>query len=195
MSLLYPKLQWRWLPRLLGYSLLGALIAGFYGILHDQITYTISPEYFTRLKFHQFAYADFGLPRRVFVGEVGLLATWWVGFIAGWFLARATLNHRPEEALAKWCFQGFAILFAGAVAGGIGGLTLDWLQGADADLSAWRYFSETLGVTDLRHFAQVGFIHSGGYLGALVGLVIAWRRICASRSHDTSDRGRGRGSG
>ena len=29
----------------------GAMLAGVYGILHDQVTYTISEEYFTRFKF------------------------------------------------------------------------------------------------------------------------------------------------
>ena len=33
------------------------LIAGIYGILHDQITYTISYEYFTLFKFEQFSNA------------------------------------------------------------------------------------------------------------------------------------------
>ncbi|WP_271785384.1 hypothetical protein [Aquimarina algiphila] len=30
------------------------LIAGVYGILHDQISFSISPEYFTKFKFPQF---------------------------------------------------------------------------------------------------------------------------------------------
>jgi hypothetical protein len=42
-----------------GLAVMGALIAGAYGILHDQISYTISPEYFTKLKFEQFHYANF----------------------------------------------------------------------------------------------------------------------------------------
>ena len=46
---------------MLGYAVIGALIAGLYGVVHDQITYSMSPEYFTRLKFFQFRYADFGL--------------------------------------------------------------------------------------------------------------------------------------
>jgi hypothetical protein len=54
----------------------GSLLAGFYGILHDQVTYSISNEYFTRLKFPQFHYANFGLSHRVFVAEIGFLATW-----------------------------------------------------------------------------------------------------------------------
>lgn len=29
-------------------------IAGLYGVLHDQLTYTIAPEYYTKFKFYQF---------------------------------------------------------------------------------------------------------------------------------------------
>jgi hypothetical protein len=43
-ALLYPKLRLDLLPSMLGYAMLGAFIAGFYGVLHDQITYSISPE-------------------------------------------------------------------------------------------------------------------------------------------------------
>ena len=75
MNIFYPNLRWRWLLPMLGYALLGSLLAGVYGIIHDQITYSISPEYFTRLKFSQFHYADFGFPPRVFVAEIGFLAT------------------------------------------------------------------------------------------------------------------------
>ena len=42
----------------------GAVLAGCYGALHDQISYTISPEYFTKVKFEQFRYADFGCGNR-----------------------------------------------------------------------------------------------------------------------------------
>ena len=82
---------------MLGYAGLGAVLAGLYGILHDEITYTISPEYFTRLKFYQFDYADFGLPPRVLVAEIGFLATWWVGFFAAWFLARLPFRRSHRD--------------------------------------------------------------------------------------------------
>lgn len=45
---------------MLGLCVVGSLIAGTYGILHDQVTYSIGPEYFTRFKFEQFAWADWG---------------------------------------------------------------------------------------------------------------------------------------
>ena len=66
---------------MLGYAALGSLFAGAYGVLHDQVTYSICPEYFTRLKFSQFNFANFGLSPRIFVAEIGFLATCWVGFV------------------------------------------------------------------------------------------------------------------
>ena len=36
------------------------VIASLYGVGHDQVTYTISPEYYTKFKFIQFNLADSG---------------------------------------------------------------------------------------------------------------------------------------
>ena len=37
---------------------IAVLLAGIYGMLHDQVTYSISPEYFTVFKFEQFGFQD-----------------------------------------------------------------------------------------------------------------------------------------
>jgi hypothetical protein len=50
-------------------------ISGIYGFLHDQISYTVSPEYFTHLKFHQFNIPN-SLYNRIGAGIVGIMATW-----------------------------------------------------------------------------------------------------------------------
>lgn len=70
--LLYPDFPMRELPGMLGLTLLGAIAGGLYGILHDQFTYSLSPEYFTKLKFDQFAYArpENNSPR-LFAGVIG----------------------------------------------------------------------------------------------------------------------------
>ena len=41
------------------------LVAGLYGIAHNQISYTVAPEYFTKFKFRQFGLVDTPLPERV----------------------------------------------------------------------------------------------------------------------------------
>ena len=109
MSILYPKFRFALLPSMLGYAAAGAALAGFYGVVHDQVTYSISQEYFTRLKFLQFHYADFGLPPRVLVGEIGFLATWWVGFIAGWLIARVSVPAFSGTGAIRHCAYGFLI--------------------------------------------------------------------------------------
>jgi len=43
---------------------LAVLAAGLFGIVHDQISYTVAPEYFTKFKFRQFGFTDMPLPER-----------------------------------------------------------------------------------------------------------------------------------
>lgn len=171
MNLLYPTFDRRLLPRMLGLALLGSVIAGGYGILHDQVTYTLSPEYFTRMKFEQFHYADFGFPRRIFVSEIGFLATWWVGFFSGWFLARITYPvWSPEVAFRKSAGAFLTILATAVVAAPLGYLLS--LKAA-VNHPFWREMTDELGIVDVRAFVQVAYIHYASYLGGLLGLVIS----------------------
>ena len=171
MNILYPKINRAWLPAMLGHSVLGAVVAGLYGALHDQVTFSISQEYFTRLKFSQFHYADFGLPPRVFVAEIGFLATWWVGLAAAWFIARITVPVFPRAAAFRHSVRGFSIIFASAVAAAIVGYLASLLHGPD--YSAWEDFASTRGVLDLPGFVRVAYLHNASYLGGAVGLTAA----------------------
>jgi hypothetical protein len=184
MNVLYPRIARQHLPLMLRISVVGALIAGAYGILHDQVTYTISEEYFTKFKAVQFHWADFGGPRRVYVAEVGFLATWWVGLVAGWFLARITVPCLSRQAAIRRCGQGFAVVFVLALLGGLIGAWLGWKRMHDADLGAWKEFVQAYDVKDLGHFVWVGFIHNSGYAGGLAGLIGSLAFVRARRSAD-----------
>jgi hypothetical protein len=173
MNILYPKLRWAWLPAMLGHAVAGALLAGVYGIVHDQITYSISEEYFTRMKFAQFYWADLGLPPRVFAGEVGFLATWWVGFFAAWFLARVTVPAFPPRVARQRTIRGFLIVAAFGIASLAVGYLLGTWRAFHTDISGWEEYQRSLGVVDLPHFVVVAYIHAAGYVGGLVGLVAA----------------------
>lgn len=166
-SILLPSAAWPVLRKAALLALTGALIAGSFGIAHDQITYTISPEYFTRMKFDQFRTADFGFPSRVFVAEIGFLATWWVGLIAAWFLARIALPkfHSPEKRvlLAMAVIVGITLLFAV-----IGYFVGPSLFGNRPD---WRDALDSLGVADITAFNRVAAIHLGSYAGAFLGWI------------------------
>ena len=166
---LIPQLQLRKLPAILLVTGCSALLAGFYGVAHDQITYSLSPEYFTRLKFAQFAYADFELPPRLFAGIIGFLATWWVGLIAGWFVARGIfLRAAGPQARALLYSSVLFILGSAALFALLGG-TLAALGGYDH--AAWERSLRSLSVENIPAFVTVAYIHNGSYLGGLAGLI------------------------
>lgn len=169
MNILFPTIKMRFLPRMIGIAFLGALIAGIYGILHDQITYSISHEYFTKFKFYQFHYANFGFSPRVFVCEIGFLATWWVGFFSGWFLARIAVPAWPALVAFRKTLAGFSIILVAAFAAAIVGFFLSLLH--STDYSDWQDACDRLRVTDIAAFVRVAYIHNAGYIGGLIGLV------------------------
>jgi hypothetical protein len=171
--LLVPRIALRDLPPMIGVAVSGALLAGIYGILHDQITFSISPEYFLKFKFHQFRYADFGLSERIFVAEIGFLATWWVGLFCAWFLGRRLIPAQPRPYAARQISFGFAIILLCALlsAGAGFGYGL-WYEAANDD-SAWRPMLVHLGIKDHWSFIRVGYIHNASYLGGLIGLIVA----------------------
>lgn len=173
MNLLYPKFPLNRWPAMLGVAAIGALIAGGYGIVHDQITYTISPEYFTRLKFTQFHWADRGLPLRVFVGEIGFLATWWVGLFAGWILARMLAPHAPPAQMVALSLRGFGIVFSFALAAAFIAYLFGLTQNPQPETSGIADLAASLGVADVPAFTRVAYIHNGGYLGGLIGIITA----------------------
>ena len=175
---LYPKFPLKFVPILLRYAAFGGILAGCYGSLHDQITYSISPEYFTRFKFFQFHYLNFGLSDRVFVAEVGFLAASPVGFFAGWFLARTTVPKLTPMLSRAYILRGFSILFIFAIIGAIIGYPLGNSPKFFSNYSNWLDMGDKLGIRDLPRFVSVAYIHNGGYIGGLIGLIVA---LCYAR--------------
>lgn len=159
-------------------SLAGALLAGGFGIVHDQITYTISPEYFTRMKFDQFRAADFGFPPRVFVAEIGFLATWWVGLLGAWFLARIAIQKFSRPGRAVMLALGFVMVVAAA----FGTSGYFWGTLFSECMKGWEEVMAEWCIKDVPAFQRVAGIHAGSYLGALVGWILAMVRLKMART-------------
>ena len=166
---LIPKIRVKDLGPMFIVAFVGAIIAGCYGVLHDQVTYSIGSEYFTKLKFKQFHFANFGLGDRVFAGCIGFLATWWVGFIVAWFLGRRLLPGQDRAVACRKIAWAIGIVFVSVMTSGIGGYLYGVWRGPDADYSAWMPAIREFQVEDTYSFVHVAYIHNAGYLGR-----IAW---------------------
>jgi hypothetical protein len=92
-------------------------MAGMCGFLHDQISYTVSPEYFTRLKFYQFN-IPVSLHNRIGAGIVGIQATWWMGLLIGIIVIPIGL------IIPTWKNYFFIMVRAFSYIGGIAGMVL-----------------------------------------------------------------------
>lgn len=178
MNILYPRLPLRWLPAMLKHAVLGAVLAGAYGSLHDEITYSISHEYFASLKFPQFCYLDFGLPPKAYVAEIGFVAAACAGFFAGWFLARVTVPASPPRAALRRTFHGLLAVWICSFAASALAYLVGISRGPHPHYAAWGALEATAGILDLPGFVRVAYIHNASYIGALIGLVAAvlWLR-------------------
>lgn len=98
------------------------LIGGIYGILHDQLTYSISPEYFTKFKYRQFGFKPewFG-GHRATVAAIGFLATWWAGLFIGISLGLLALIFPTHTLMVKALRKAFFHVFIVTVVFGVAG--------------------------------------------------------------------------
>lgn len=142
----------------------GAVLASVFGALHDQITYAISPEYYTALKFKQFGADPRALGIPLAVAKVGVLATWWVGAGLGLILGFMALSQRDATAMAHvMIVSGVLVVLTTSLAALAGGLL--WPTLKDAGL----HVPTPSAVKDRDAFGQVGTIHTFSYLGGALG--------------------------
>ena len=155
---------------------LACLLAGGYGALHDQVSYTISPEYFTVTKFAQFHIAD-ALHNRIGAALVGWLASWWMGLVLGIVLVPLALLLPGERGAWPTVVRAELTALGTAAVVGLAAVLLSWLViGGDVIEEGWL-------PTDLVHpaaYARVAMIHAWSYAGGLAGLIVALAGVVVS---------------
>ena len=174
---------------LIALILSSCLLGGLYGILHDQLTYTISPEYYTKFKFYQFGLMDIGneaiFPNpRIEVSFVGFLATWWMGLPIGITLGLVGLIHKDRRIMFAKTFKSFFITIIIAFVTGLTGLVYGYLFLADKSLTEFPNWYIPDNLINFDDFIAVGSMHNFSYIGGLIGLVGGltytlneWRRL------------------
>ncbi|CAN5269428.1 hypothetical protein BH11PLA2_BH11PLA2_12400 [soil metagenome] len=173
MNIWYPQFSDKQFRTVIRIALLGAVIGGLYGMIHDQISYTISSEYFTKLKFRQFSYANFGWHPRIFAAEVGLIACSGVGLIVGWFLARAGLADLPTAKRGLAIVRSFALVFGITVIVEVIGAAIGVNVVNTSDLQDWSEWQRGFNLQNLPGFVIVVYLHNAAYIGGTIGTIAA----------------------
>lgn len=146
---------------------IGCLFAGLYGAVHNQVSYTVSPEYFTAFKFHQFEIS--GVPHRIGAAAVGWMAAWWMGIIIGFVLIPCGLGLSTPKRFFWAEIRAFGVVTLTAIVVGLLGLAIGFLTiESDSLEPAVRYGNEI--VHDMA-FYRAGTMHNFSYMGGVIGIV------------------------
>lgn len=149
---------------------LAAGMASLFGALHNQLSVSVGPSYFTGLKFAQFGLDDTaGL--RVGAAQVGILASWWMGVIVGlpaFVYGLVTVPTARSYLAAGIGGIGLVLVLAtfAALAGLVGGILAEATGVLDG------YVTAPAGV-ERADFLRAGFMHDASYVAGGLGAILA----------------------
>lgn len=127
------------------------LFVGLYGGLHDQISYSISPDYYHAFKFNQFS-IPVALRNRVGASIVGWYASWWMGLFIGVPVLLVALIMPDRRSYVTRSLVAFAVVVFTALVVGLSAL---------------------IHASDRVAFDRVGTMHNFSYLGGGLGIITA----------------------
>ncbi|WP_426430088.1 hypothetical protein ACPX19_11180 [Winogradskyella sp. HB-48] len=148
--------------------IISIVLASIYGFLHNQISYSISTEYFTKFKFKQFGFVEYGkVTPRLTAGIIGMWSTWWFGLIIGLVLGIVAM-FQPNSKI-MWKSGMTAILRNLGIAIGIGivGILIGKFIMSNSNLT-WDFPADLI---DKKNFITVGTMHEFSYAGGIIGLI------------------------
>jgi hypothetical protein len=143
------------------------LVAGTYGAMHNQISYTVSPDYFHAFKFNQFGIPD-DLRGRIGAAMVGWDASWWMGLLIGVPVLIVGFIMPDNTTYLTRCLVAFGVVAATALIVGLGALAYASFAISESTLPDYWYPS---GVADKVAFARAGTMHNFSYLGGFIGII------------------------
>jgi len=177
------------LPTLILTIALSITIASIYGILHDQFTYTISPEYYTKFKFLMFGLAsdpeETMQHPRLAVALTGIIATWWVGAITGIVFGLVALGHTTTRQMLRTSLKAILLAICTAIVSGFAGLGYGWLTRNNDEIALY-YKYEFGTVRDTASFYMVGCMHNFSYLGGAIGMLVGIMYIVKKKKQEVS---------
>jgi hypothetical protein len=155
----------------------GCLLAGLYGAVLDEISYTVSHDYFGAFKFDQFGIPEV-LRGRLGASSVGWHASWRMGIYIGVPALLVALIFPGSKDYLRQALIAFAVVMATGLVVGLGGLMVATCTITEAN-APWFCVPER--VTDPVAFQRAGMMYNRSYLGGALGILTAWAYLIVAR--------------
>ena len=154
-------------PLLVGVAV---VLSGLYGSVHNQISYTVSPEYFTQFKFLQFRIAE-GTPKRLGAAIVGWKAAAGMGGLVALFVVPAALRQPGLKPVWVNSLRGFAVAIGVTLVVGLVALAVGFVVHTSESVGEVSRYGHS--IDDDVAFWRVGTMHNFSYAGGVVGTIVA----------------------
>jgi hypothetical protein len=146
--------------------ILAPMMAALYGFIHDQITFSISEEFFTKFRFAHYDFPHAWHPRAR-AGMIGIINAWKTGIPFGIILTAVGRIHANTHKLLFYTFYTYLLTFFMSFAFAI---IAEYVP-VSTDVVNFR---QTLpeNITDPIAFQRVVQINNFGYVGGIVGMLM-----------------------
>ena len=165
---------------------MASVIAGIYGVINDQITFSISSEYYTKYRFLQYNLVQVeGDSRiiypRILVVLVTFLSTWWFPLISGLIIIIFNLIQNTWKMLLKTSVLAMLIsilitVFSAIIGFMLGSLIIRKLP--KYYFADWCFIPDKL--NDYENYITAGtmdvFNSFGGFLGLIVAIFYSYKK-------------------
>lgn len=152
--------------------LVALLAAGLFGALHDQVSFTVSPEYFTKFKFIQFGLLDPSVGQRLRVAWIGFQASWYMGIPLGLLVVRlAFIRRLPPAGMWRLGLRSFALVLAITAAFALGGLAYGYFATATVHIGDYSQWYVPADIVQIRRYLCAGYMHNAAYRGGAWGTI------------------------
>ncbi|MCR4030383.1 MULTISPECIES: hypothetical protein [Flavobacterium] len=153
---------------------LSIVIASFFGILHNQFTYTISDELFKEVFFERFGFVEYGRDTpRLTASIIGVWTVWWIGLYAGLLFAFVGLFSSDAKAMIKSISRAILIMLAVTIFTGLLGLCYGFFGFSNLE----EHCCFPLKINNVKNLIAASEMHSFSYAGGAIGVVlgVAWQ--------------------
>ena len=141
-------------------------MASLYGFLHDQITFSISEEFFTKFRFN-----DYNMPHswhpRAKAGMIGILNAWKTGIPFGIILTAVGRIHKNTHKLMMYTFYTYLVTFFMTA---VFSTIAIYMPAPEEMIELVK--SMPVNITDPVAFQRVVRINNFGYIGGIIGMLM-----------------------